>query len=164
MNASHVAMGSSLRNASSAERETRRCFLERGVSRGRLAYFPQMTDGRSEKPTLVRAYQWTPRALCLPLLITHATWGATKDRVEAYPVSARLRIPLTAPCWPISRWLGCLLSAGTRRVYLYRPSAPTKRVVSGARSPSPRKLSSSLYSGGRNRWFAGSCVCTAITR
>jgi hypothetical protein len=60
MNASHVAMGSSLRNASSAERETRRRFLERGVSRGRLSYFPQMTDGRSEKPTLVRAHQWTP--------------------------------------------------------------------------------------------------------
>ena len=104
MNASHVAMGSSLRNASSAERETRRRFLERGVSRGRLSYFPQMTDGRSEKPTLVRAHQWTPRALCLPLLITHATWGATKDRVEAYPVSACLRIPLTAPGGPISRW------------------------------------------------------------
>jgi hypothetical protein len=30
--------------------------------------------------------------------------GATEGRVEAYPVSACLRIPFTVPCWPVSTW------------------------------------------------------------
>jgi hypothetical protein len=43
------------------------------------------------------------------------TWGATKDRVEAYAVSVCPRNPLTVPCWPVLSWTGrfCRLLART---------------------------------------------------